>query len=87
MDGDKIKEIQVIRGAACGATWLAAEKIKNMPIEKALTRFGLEVQFFCSANPAGWDPLYGKSPVHVAADIHSAVLKTCLKKQKKSEET
>lgn len=79
-DGDRIKEIVVHRGAPCGATWLAAEKVKDMSIERAMTRFGLEVQFFCSANPAGWDPMYGKSPVHVAADIHSAALKTCLKK-------
>ena len=70
------------RGAACGATWLAAEKIQDMPVEEAKTRFGLEVQFFCTANPAGWDPMYGKSPVHVAADIHTAVLKACLKKKK-----
>ena len=79
---DIIEQIKVSKGAPCGATWKAANKIKNMAIEKALTRFGLEVQFFCSADPASWDPLWGKSPVHVAADIHSAVLKTCLKKKK-----
>jgi len=73
----------VRRGAPCGATWNAARKIKEMPVEKALTRFGLEVQFFCTADPSNWDPLWGKSPVHVAADIHSAVLKTALKKIKK----
>jgi thymidylate synthase len=80
--GDIITNIEVIKGAPCGATWHAARKIKNMPIKEALTRFGLEVQFFCTANPAAWDPLWGKSSVHVAADIHSAVLITCLKKQK-----
>ncbi|MFH2091179.1 MAG: DUF166 family (seleno)protein DfsP [Pseudomonadota bacterium] len=78
---DVITQIKVIKGAPCGATWYAADKIKNMPIELARTRFGLEVQFFCSADPAAWDPLWGKSSVHVAADIHSAVLKNCLKKQ------
>ncbi len=54
-----------------------------MPIEKALTRFGLEVQFFCTADPAAWDPLWGKSPVHVAADIHAAALKVALKESHK----
>ncbi len=72
----------MLKGAPCGATWNAAEKIKNMPIEKALTRFGLEVQFFCTADPASWDPLRGKSPVHIAADIHAAALKKILKKNK-----
>lgn len=82
LEKDVIAQIKVLKGAPCGATWNAAKKIKNMPIEKALTRFGLEVQFFCSADPSSWDPLWGKSPVHLAADIHSAVLKTALKKKK-----
>jgi thymidylate synthase len=77
---ERIERIEVLRGAPCGATWLAADKVKGLPLSKAMTRFGLEVQFFCSANPAGWDPIYGKSPVHVAADIHTAALKTGLKK-------
>lgn len=81
-----ISEIKVVKGAPCGATWLAAGKIKNMPIEDALTRFGLEVQFFCTANPAGWDPIWGKSPVHVAADIHAAVLKAGLKKKNRANQ-
>ena len=46
-----------------------------MPVEKALTRFGLEVQFSWSADPASWDPLWKKSPVH------AAVLKAGLKKR------
>ena len=54
-----------------------------MPIKEALTRFGLEVQFFCTADPASWDPLWGKSLVHVAAEIHAAVLKVALKKNRK----
>lgn len=81
LDQDRIAKIQVLRGAPCGATWLAAQKVRGLPLSAAMTRFGLEVQFFCSANPAGWDPIYGKSPVHVAADIHTAALKTCLKKK------
>lgn len=78
-----ITKVEVIKGAPCGATWHAAEKIKGLPIKEALTRFGLEVQFVCTANPAAWDPLWGKSSVHVAADIHTAVLKTSLKKESK----
>lgn len=80
--GDRIQKIDVKRGSPCGATWLAAQKIKDMPVKDALTRFGLEVQFFCTANPANWDPINGKSPVHLAADIHTAALKTGLKKLK-----
>lgn len=78
-DGDKIKTIEVFRGAPCGATWDAAKKVEGLPIDDALTRFGLEVQFFCSADPGSWDPIYDKSPVHMAADVHSAALKKSLK--------
>ena len=78
-DGDIITEIKVIKGAPCGATWTAAKKIKNTPVEKALAQFGLEVQFVCTADPASWDPLWGKNPVHMAAHIHLAALKTALK--------
>lgn len=85
MDKGVIRKISVKRGAPCGATWNAAEKIKDMPVKDALTRFGLEVQFFCTADPANWDPLWGKSPVHVAADIHSAVLKAVLKKKRQTD--
>jgi len=68
----------VIRGAPCGATWDAAERIIGLSVEDAVVRIGLETQFFCTANPAGWDPIYGKSPVHFAGEIHSAALKKAL---------
>ncbi|MFZ5564930.1 MAG: DUF166 family (seleno)protein DfsP [Thermodesulfobacteriota bacterium] len=71
LSGNRIKDVRVVRGAPCGASWKAAEKMRGLDIEDALVRIGLETQFFCSADPAGWDPLWGKSPVHLAADIHA----------------
>jgi len=41
-------------------------------------RIGLEVQFFCSADPAGWDPIYGKSPVHFAGNVHAKALEKAI---------
>ncbi len=79
-EGAYIKKINVKIGAPCGATWDAAKKVEGLKIEEALTRFGLEVQFFCSADPGSWDPIYDKSPVHMAADVHTAALKVSLKK-------
>ncbi len=70
----KLSEIKVLRGAPCGATWVAAEAIKGLDIETAMQRLGLETQYNCTANPADWDPIYGKSPVHLAAHIHRAAL-------------
>jgi thymidylate synthase len=74
----KIARIAVVRGAPCGATWDAAAGVLGHPVEEAMVRIGLETQFFCTANPAGWDPLYGKSPVHFAGDVHAAALKKAL---------
>ncbi len=74
----RIAEIRVERGAPCGATWPAAEKMIGRQVEDAVVRIGVECQFHCSANPAGWDPIYQKSPVHVAGDLHSAALKAAL---------
>ncbi len=80
-----IEDVKVVRGAPCGASWKAAEKITGLPLEEALVRIGLETQFFCSADPAGWDPLWGKSPVHLAADIHFNALKKALDNLQKKE--
>ncbi|MBF0200381.1 MAG: hypothetical protein HQK66_03535 [Desulfamplus sp.] len=73
-----IKKVCIRRGAPCGATWDAGAKIEGLSIDEARVRYGLEVQFFCTANPASWDPINGKSPVHMAADIHTSALKKAL---------
>ncbi len=74
-----ITTVDTLRGAPCGASWEAGQKIVGLPAEKAIVRIGLETQFFCSADPAGWDPIWGKSPVHFAGDVHSAALKRAVK--------
>ncbi len=74
IEGETIRKITVLRGAPCGASWHAAARLEGSSIEEAASRIGLEVQFFCTADPSGWDPMYGKSPVHLAAEIHSAAL-------------
>jgi thymidylate synthase len=73
-----IREIEVVRGAPCGATWKACENIVGLPVEEALTRIGLETQFHCTADPSNWDPIHGKSPVHFAGHVHKAALKKAL---------
>jgi hypothetical protein len=75
----KIMKVSVMRGSPCGATWEAASRIVGLPVLEALTRIGLETQFFCSADPSAWDPLYGKSPVHFAGEIHKAALEKALR--------
>jgi len=85
VENGKLKSIKVLRGAPCGATWRALEKLVGMEVSEVATRYGLDVQFQCSADPAGWDPLWGKSPVHLAADMHFKALERALKEAIKAE--
>ncbi len=80
MSDGRIASITVLQGAPCGATWEAASAIINLPVEDALVRIGLDVQFFCTADPAGWDPVHGKSPVHLAGKIHQKALAAALQR-------
>ena len=80
IEDGKLVEIKVIRGAPCGATWEAAGRLIGHPVEDAARKIGLDTQFYCSANPAGWDPIYGKSPVHFAGKIHSKELQKAIEK-------
>ncbi len=80
-----IEGIQVIRGAPCGASW---EAIKNLPgteAGEAVRLIGLQTQFFCVADPAGWDPINGKSPVHFAGKIHAKALADAIEKAKEND--
>lgn len=74
IEDGKISRVEVVRGAPCGATWEAAQRLIGHPLDDAVRKIGLDTQFYCSANPAGWDPIYGKSPVHFAGKIHSKEL-------------
>ena len=73
-----VADIVVVRGAPCGATWRAVRRINGRPVEEAALRLGLEVQYFCTANPAGWDPIHGKSPVHFAGEVHASALRSAM---------
>ena len=76
----RIDTVRVKRGAPCGATWEAAERMRGYTVEEAPVRMGLDTQFFCTADPSNWDPIWGKSPVHLAADLHRAALAAAIKK-------
>lgn len=72
--------MRVIRGAPCGATWEAAERMVGLPIDVGPRRIGLDTQFYCIADPAGWDPIHGKSPVHFAGKVHDMALARAIEK-------
>lgn len=69
-----ILDIMVVKGAPCGASWEAATQLQGTAAKDAIQLIGLKTQFFCVADPAGWDPINGKSPVHFAGRIHAKAL-------------
>ena len=78
IEDGKIASIRVIRGAPCGATWEAAERMVGLPATDGPRRIGLDTQFFCIADPAGWDPINGRSPVHFAGKVHDKAFRLAL---------
>jgi len=76
----RIDRIEVVRGAPCKATWEAARRIQGLTVKEAPVRIGLEVQYFCVADPSAWDPISGKSSVHLAGEFHRAALIKALKR-------
>ncbi len=76
----RIAAVETLRGAPCGATWEAGQRIVGRSLEEAPVRIGLETQYSCVANPAGWDPITGKSPVHIAGELHRAALLRAIRK-------
>lgn len=71
---DRIADLEVLRGAPCGATWEVVARVAGTSVEEALTLLPREVQYLCVADPSGFDPLIGKSPVHYAGHVHRAAL-------------
>lgn len=80
MEDGVITAVRVIRGAPCGASWQAARRLIGVDVDEAARKIGLDTQFYCFADPAGWDPIYGKSPVHFAGRVHSKALSDAIKR-------
>ena len=75
-----IKDIKVKKGAPCGATWDAAEKVKGIKIEDAASKIALELQYLCKA-AGGYDVAKSKkAPLHLAGDVHKKAFEKARRK-------
>lgn len=70
-----ITDIEVLRGAPCGASWEVLQQVIGSTVADALVLLPRLVQYHCTANPGRFDPVTGKSPVHYAGYVHRAALK------------
>jgi thymidylate synthase len=87
VEENRIIDIEVLRGAPCGATWTAIIDVIGCSVDRALHLLPLRVQQHCSANPAAFDPISGKSPVHYAGYVHIAALKKAIGEAANLEKT
>jgi hypothetical protein len=80
VEGGKIKDIRVVKGAPCGATWDAAEKVKGTDIKEAPAKMALELQYKCKAS-TGYDVAKSKkAALHLAGDVHKKAFKKATRK-------
>lgn len=75
---NKIKQIKVKRGASCGATWGVIPKLIGLSAEEALECVAREVQYLCPTDPSNFDPITGKSALHIAGNVHATALKKAI---------
>ncbi len=80
LSGNQIDCITVERGAPCGATWKAAESLIGTNVKDAAQRYGLEIQFLCTAGGISQNSGGKKNPIHIAAEVHSKSLQRALSK-------
>jgi hypothetical protein len=70
--------MEVRRGASCGASWQLIPRILGLSPETALESIAREAQYLCAADPSNFDPLTGKSALHVAGKVHEKALRLAL---------
>jgi hypothetical protein len=73
-----IKEIQVLRGAPCGATYFVAEKLRGLINEQAENKASLLVQTYPCLASRNKDLECGEHLIHVAAYIIKGVVNKAL---------
>ncbi|RJX25348.1 MAG: hypothetical protein C4531_17490 [Desulfurivibrio sp.] len=77
-----ICRVEVRRGASCGASWELIPAIVGLTPEAALACIAREAQYLCAADPSNFDPLTGKSALHVAGKVHEKALRLALERLK-----
>ena len=86
LDGNRITAMEVLRGAPCGETWEVAPLVVGMDVDEALSFLPREIQYRCSADPSGFDPVTGKSPLHYAGHVHRAALNKAVDQARQDRE-
>ncbi len=79
LEGNKITKMRVKRGASCGATWQVIPRIIGLTTEAAMECIARETQYLCPTDPSNFDPITGKSALHIAGNLHAKALDKAIK--------
>ncbi len=75
-----IKEIKVLKGSPCGASWFVAENLRGKHIKEAPRLAGLYTQYYPCRSKRGMNIVTGKeSPIHLAGKFHMNALEKAIK--------
>ena len=74
-----VTSVRVLRGAPCGSTWHAAERIVGLSVNEAASRAGLYVQQYPCRAVRG-----RKNGIHASAMLHKEAVEKALKDAKRS---
>ncbi|MET1123910.1 MAG: DUF166 family protein [Archaeoglobaceae archaeon] len=75
LEGDKIKDVRVLRSAFCGATYFVAEKLRGARIDEAGRLAGFYTQIYPCMASRGIE-----GGIHKAARAHKSALERAIKK-------
>mgnify|MGYP000501121270 CR=1 FL=1 len=78
LEGGRISDVRVLRGAPCGSTHYAAQRIIGVEASRAPGLAGLSVQIYpCLASHVE-DPLLGEDMIHVSASLAKAAVEEAI---------
>lgn len=73
LDGDRIKDVRVLRAAFCGASYFVAEKLKGVKVSEAPAKAGYFAQIFpCLASRGP------KGGIHKAGNAHKKAIEKAI---------
>ncbi|MFQ6050673.1 MAG: DUF166 domain-containing protein [Candidatus Hydrothermarchaeota archaeon] len=79
LEDDTIKEITVIKGSPCGASWFVAENLVGKDVSQAPRLAGLYTQYYPCRSKRGMDIVKGESPIHLAGKFHMNAIEKAIK--------
>lgn len=83
VEGGKIDQVEVLRGAPCGSTWFMAERLPGSGVDEAGQKAAILVQIYPCLASRRTERLLGDAPIHIAGHLAEKAVEDALKLEKK----